>query len=176
MEQLCDFRGLPPQDLAQDQRCALARREVLEGRYEREADRVLGDGGVGGVGQWFEPGRFGFGVEVLFYWCLRRAQVHRARAALRALQHVQADIGGDAVEPRAQGRALFEAVERAPSAHEGFLDRILGVERRAEHPVAVRGQLGPMLLELAEVRRGRCRGLVHRQGCYASLRHRRHVP
>src|SRR5439155_13031395 len=56
----------------------------------------------------------------------------------------------DAVEPGAQCRAALEAVEVPPRAQERVLDGVLRVERRAEHPVAVRGQLAAMLLQLAE--------------------------
>ena len=80
----------------------------------------------------------------------RRAEVHRARALLAAVERVDADVRGDPVQPRAQAVAL-EAVEGAPGAQHRVLDGVLGLERRAEHPVAIGGQLAPVLLELTEV-------------------------
>ena len=91
-------------------------------------------------------------------------EVHRPRAALSALQHVEAHVGRDAVEPRAQRRAALEAVEAAPRADDRLLDGVLGLERRSEHPVAVAGQLDAVLLELV---RDRSRGSIGHT-CHAS--------
>ena len=64
-------------------------------------------------------------------------EVHRASAALALGEHVQAHVGGDAVQPRAQRRAALEPVAWLPGAQQRLLDGVLGLERRAEHPVAV---------------------------------------
>jgi hypothetical protein len=85
---------------------------------------------------------------------LRGAEVHRPGAALAPLEQVEADVGRDPVEPRAKRRAALESVEVLPGAQERLLDGVLGLEGRPEHPVAVRGQLATVLLELAEGRRG----------------------
>ena len=77
-----------------------------------------------------------------------RAEVHRRRAALAPVQHVEADVRGDPVEPRAECGAAFEAVVRAPRPQERLLHRVLGLERRGEHAIAVGDQLAPVLLEL----------------------------
>jgi RNA polymerase sigma factor (sigma-70 family) len=79
----------------------------------------------------------------------RRPEVHRTRAALPARQHVEAHVRRDPVEPRAQRGAPFEFVVVPPRADERLLDRVLGLERRGEHPVAVRRQLASMLFECA---------------------------
>lgn len=55
---------------------------------------------------------------------------------------VEADVGGDAVEPGLHARALVEAVEGLPGAEHGLLDGVLGVEDGAEHAVAVAGEEG----------------------------------
>src|SRR5262249_17330122 len=60
----------------------------------------------------------------------------------------------DPIKPRPKRRAAFEAVEAAPRADERLLHRVLCLERRGEHPVAVRLQLGAVLLELLLERRG----------------------
>ena len=41
---------------------------------------------------------------------LGRSHVHRSRPPLAAAEHVEADVGGDPVEPGAQGRAALESV------------------------------------------------------------------
>ena len=66
-------------------------------------------------------------------------------------EQVDANVGGDPVEPRAQFPFLFEAREAAPNAKQGLLKRVLGVVQRTEHPVAMRMQAGAIGLdELAE--------------------------
>jgi hypothetical protein len=80
----------------------------------------------------------------------RRPEIHRARPPLAAVEHVEADVRRDPVQPRAQAGAALEAGEAAPGADERVLHRVLGLERGAEHPVAVRGELSAVLLELAE--------------------------
>ena len=77
-----------------------------------------------------------------------RAEVHGPGAPRCGPEHVQADVRGDPVEPGAQRRAALEAVDAAPGADQRLLYRVLGLERRAEHAVAVGGQLAAILLEL----------------------------
>ena len=101
-------------------------------------------------------------VQVLDHRRAGRPEVHRPRAPLAAAQHVEADVRRDPVEPRPQRRAPLEPVVRAPGAHHRLLHRVLGLERRREHAVAVRGQLLAVLLELrADIDLGR-----HRRRCY----------
>src|SRR5919202_5027915 len=76
------------------------------------------------------------------------AEVHGAGAPLLSLEHVEADVGGDLIEPRAQLRAAFEAIEVAPGSDQRLLDGVLGLEAGPEHAVAVGGQLGAVSLEL----------------------------
>ena len=78
----------------------------------------------------------------------RRAEVHRPGAALARAEHVEADVGRDPVEPRLERRPALEALVAAPRADERLLHGVLGLERRAEHPVGVRGQRRPVLFEL----------------------------
>src|SRR5207248_1922474 len=85
-----------------------------------------------------------------FDWLAARAEVHRPGAALLALQHVQAHVGRDSVEPGAHRRAAGELLAVAPRPYERVLHRILGVEGRGQHPVAIRGQLSAVGLELPE--------------------------
>ena len=77
----------------------------------------------------------------------RTREVHRTGPAVATVEHVEAHVGGDAVEPRPQLRAALEAVVGAPGAHHGLLHRVLGLERRTEHPVAVGGELAAVPLQ-----------------------------
>ena len=68
--------------------------------------------------------------------------------------------------------AALEAVEAAPRPHHRLLHGVLGLERRAEHPVAVAGQLDPVpfqpqfqLLRTVRV------GAAGRVGCYLGVCH-----
>ena len=129
---------------------------MLQGGDEREADRLVRDGNLGrvafgrerGFRDRLDPGHLRQRVQVRCDRLARRPEVHRPGAAVAGAQHVQADIRRDPVEPRSQRRAAFEAVEISPRADERLLDRVFGLERRPEHPVAVGGQLAAVLLEL----------------------------
>src|SRR5207302_8377834 len=104
----------------------------------------------------------GAGAQVLLQGLLRRTEVHGPDPPLLALERVEADVGRDPVEPGADRGPTLEALAAAPGADEGVLDRVLGVEGRTEHAVAVGSQLGPVLLQLPEGGRGECR-LLHRE-------------
>ena len=67
---------------------------------------------------------------------------------LLAAEHVEADVRGDAVQPRLHRGAALEAAVRTERPEERFLDRVLSLERRREHPIAVRDEIGAMLIEL----------------------------
>ena len=131
-------------------------REVLESGDEREADRLARDGHFRRVTfrRHDEAVRHGLDPRHLRERAADRAvrvprgpEIHRTCATLSPVQQVEADVGRDAVEPRADRRAALETVEAPPGADKRVLHRVLGLERRAEHPVAVGGQLGAMLLE-----------------------------
>ena len=155
VEQLGGLTGLPAKHLAQDQGGPLARRQVLERGHERQAHRLVGDGSLGRVGldggvggDRLDPGDLGKRVEVRGLGRAGAAEVHRACAAGAAVEHVEAHVRGDPVEPRAQRGAALEAVKAPPGADHRLLHGVLGLKRRGEHPVAVPGQLGSMLFEL----------------------------
>ena len=116
-------------------------------------DGVLGRVALGrdhDVGDRLEPGDLGPDLADRPVRVPVSAEVHRPRAPLLAVEHVEADVGRDPVEPAAEGRAALEAVEAAPRAQERVLHRVLGLERRAEHPVAVRGELPAVALQVVE--------------------------
>ena len=149
-QQLGHLAGLPPQDLAQDEDRALLRRQELQRGDERELDRLLRRGELRGVAvgghdarvlDRQDPGLLHERRAERRRRGRRGPEVHRARAPLRALEHVEADVVGDAVEPRSQCLARIEPVGRAPRADHRLLDRVLGLGARPQHPVAVAGQL-----------------------------------
>ena len=72
----------------------------------------------------------------------RRAVVDRQHPLRPALDQPQAAVRRDPVQPAPQRAAPLEAAEPAPAAQQRVLERVLGVVQRAEHPVAVRVQLG----------------------------------
>ena len=78
----------------------------------------------------------------------------RRLAAPPLLDHPQADVRRDPVQPGTSSRPRLEAADAAPGAQHRLLQRVVGVVQRAEHPVAVhvqrrrsgRGQLHERLL------------------------------
>jgi hypothetical protein len=142
---------------------------VLEGGYEREADRLAFNRHLGRIpnelrGNRFEPGGLDSRVQVRFQRFHGRAKIHRPDPTLLVVQCVDADVGRDAIEPRLDGRPAFKTIAVAPGADEGVLHCILGIERRPEHAVAVRRQGRSMLLELGQRGRGQ-RGVRHSADC-----------
>ena len=159
VEQLRDLAGLPSQDLPQDQHGPLPRGQVLQRRDEREADGLALLGELGrvarplhrqhaAVGDRLEPGDLRERLAERPVGGSRTPQVHGAGPAFATLQHVEAHVRGDAVQPGAQRRPGLEAVEPPPRPEQRLLDGVLRLEGRAQHPVAVRGQLHPVPLQL----------------------------
>ena len=68
------------------------------------------------------------------------------------LQHVEADVGGDPVEPRSQPGSVLERRQRPPGAQHRVLNGVLGFVYRSEHPVAVAGQLAAVGAPAARAR------------------------
>ena len=147
----------PVEDVAQDQDRALARRQQLDRGEERQLDRLARDRRpcrarpraarsrrAGG------PGRAGARAP-------RRATGASATGEppVGAPDRVEADVRGDPVEPRPEGRRAVEGLAGAPRPQEGLLDGVLGLLERAEHPVRVHVQLAPVAARRG--RRRRCR-------------------
>ena len=136
-EQVSDLGRLPAEHLAEDQHGALARRQMLQSGDEGEPDRLVRDGDVGRVPfgcqrvlrNRFDPGHLGQCVEVRRDRLARGPEIHRPGAALAGVQHVEADVCRDPVEPRAQRRAALEAVQAPPGAQQRLLHGVLGLER-----------------------------------------------
>ncbi len=169
VEQLRNLRSLPSKDFAEDEHRTLTRWQLLQRRDEREADRFTLDNLVGGVclrrdqlvRDRLDPSLVSRNVEVGLERLECRPQFHGPKAPPCALEHVEADVGRNAVQPGTHRRAPLEAVAASPGAYEGLLHRVLGIEWRPEHPVAMSRQLCPVPLHLPEFRRGRNSGLLH---------------
>ena len=157
-EELGDLGRLPTQDLAQDQDCSLPRRQMLQRGHERQANglascrdlaRVILGGEHPLVGDGRHPGVLGQHLpEEVLLGRRRRTQLHGPGSPLTTPQHVETHVGGDAVQPRPHARASLEGVGGAPRPYERLLHGVVGLEGRAEHAVAVPGQLSAVLLEL----------------------------
>ena len=141
VEELRDLGRLPAQHLAEDEHGALARRQMLERGDEGEPDRLARHGDVGRVSVSGNDERrpASGSIQVTSGSVSPGARrgcpagprsIGRARRS-RPLEHVEADVRRDAVEPRAQRRAALEAVDAPPRAQEGLLDGVLRLERRA---------------------------------------------
>jgi hypothetical protein len=101
-----------------------------------------------GVGDGLDPGLLGHMGTQVAPRRRRWPQVHGPRPPLWTAEHVQAHVGGDAIQPRPQGRPALKAVDAPPGPHHRLLDGVLGLEPGAQHPVAVAGQLLAVRLEL----------------------------
>ena len=181
VEQLGDLVGLPAQHLAQDQHGPLA-------RAAGAAARRRTPGGSTRARRPRRPGRrpparrrpSGTGSTQAALGQRRPQRRCRADRAgprsigrarrWRPLEHVEADVRRDPVEPRPQRGAALEPVEAAPGPHERLLHRVLGLERRAEHPVAVAGQLDPVPLEVMRPHRDGTRCQVGHEDLFSAVR------
>lgn len=153
----------PAEHVAQHDHRPLAGRQHLQGGQVRELDRLalerrcLGPGAAGlqvveqpvgirlhprhgGQRRWARAGCVGLGA----------GGGHQPRPAALGPQEVQAHVGGDAVQPRAErprsaGRAGgargIECGAPRPRPHDRLLDEVVGIVDRTNEPVAVDVQL-----------------------------------
>src|SRR5437667_8002829 len=77
----------------------------------------------------------------------------------------EADVRGDGVKPRGELRARLVAVGAFPRAQHRFLDRVVRVVERTEHPIAVQVERPAVWLD-----QERERLLVHRLGALIGRR------
>ena len=120
--------------VAQHEHAALARRQVLEGRDERQSDRlgrfVAGLGPERDVADAVEQH---VRVRLQPYRLAEAGGLgrldHRSllRTASAVAQRVQAPVGRDAVQPDTQRGALLEPIQAAPRRDEGLLHQVLRV-------------------------------------------------
>ena len=149
----------PAQDVGQQQHGALARRQLLDRRDERETDGlaqlVAGVRPCGGIRQALQLG-VGIGLDPQRF-CIRpplrplgRRAVqlvgHHPAAPRTARHHVEGHVRRDPVEPVLDRGARLEVVEAPPRPQHGFLDRVLGLVQRPEHAIAVQLERAAMRL------------------------------
>ena len=152
-EKLSDLDRSPPQDFPQEQHRALTGRQVLESCDECDSECLPARRQLGGIIGW----PCGVAVaERLAPQLLRQplgvrrgvptflSEIHREGPPPSGFEHVQAHVGGDAVQPRPKCRSTFEPVVAPPCPDDRLLDGVLRVELGAQHPGAVSGQLGPV--------------------------------
>src|SRR5919109_1307550 len=119
-ERVSDLSRRPPQDVTQDERRALPRRQQLHRGDERQADRLSP------LGLRFR--RLAF--EQLVRIRLQIAVDRRGLPAAALLDHPQADVRRDPVEPRRELGARLEPTDAPPGPQHRLLKRIVGVVDR----------------------------------------------
>ena len=87
----------------------------------------------------------------------RRAVVDRQHPLRTLLERVEAYVRRDPVEPGAERASGLESREAAPCPQQHLLQGVVGIVRRAEHPVAVGVQLAAVRLDQLRRRSARCR-------------------
>ncbi len=159
LQRLRGFRRRAPQHIDQQQDRPLLRGQMLERRHKREAnafaqERPFGGIGVGGnhrvLRNRFQPvaaRQIGERIVDAARW----AVLHGTKPAVSAAEFGEADVGRDAIKPGPQRGAPVEPLQRLPGADDGFLNRVIGVRHRAEHPVAVPGQGRPVRFQFRDV-------------------------
>src|ERR1700682_5483914 len=155
-EELGDLLSLPSQDLAKDEGRSLARRKVLQRGHEGEPNGLARHGELRritlrrkqAIRDGLEPGCLRERVQIRFHRRASGPQIHRPCPPVASLQHVEADVGRDPVEPGTQRGPTLEAFQSSPGSQQGLLYRVLRLERRAQHAVAIACERGTMLFEL----------------------------
>ena len=153
---------LPAQYVGEDQRGPLAGGQVLEGGDEGQADRLPVLGHLGRVGVLGNDRASGIGVTQVASGSIGPRKdspegesgpisMGRARRCTLRSMSMHTLVAIRYSHERRTGPTL-EAVGVAPGPHHGLLHGVLGLEPRAEHAVAVAGQLPA---ERLQVRRGR---------------------
>ena len=140
------------QHLAQQQDRALGGREVLERRDVGKLDafsprvRRLGvERVVGLVGPRLEEEVLGVGAAQVGGLGEAGAEVGAEDPGRPALRLPDAGVGGDPEQPGPHRAPTLEPRPALPGADQGLLQRVLGVVRGAEHPVAMSQQLAAMV-------------------------------
>ena len=138
-----DLGGGEAEHLEEQERRPLVARQVLQGRDERQLHRLalLGARRRARRGTGPSQATSVTGTSPAVTRVARGPEVDGQRAAAAGVDEVEARAGGHRVQPGAQRAPALERAELAPGAHQRVLQCVVGVVRRAEHPVAVRVQL-----------------------------------
>jgi hypothetical protein len=156
----------------------LVRAQVLKGGDERELDtlalfvagfrrRPPGRDANRIVGVRLEPGRLGDRGAGRRARLSRRAEIVREHPSAASPQLSQADVRGDRIQPRPGRAGVTQPCYPAPRPQQHLLHRVVGVVYRAEHPVAVRVELGSVWLN--EIREIAVRRSICSQRCSTTI-------
>ena len=138
--------GRPAENVAQHERGALAGRQQLKGGDECQFDGLAFDHDGLRADFWVVAGDdlvqqpVGVGLQP---WDLGE-RVQLGHLPRTAPDRVQADVGGDAVEPGPDERLALEALAAAPRPQVGLLHGVCGLVEGRQHAVAVDVQLAPV--------------------------------
>jgi hypothetical protein len=80
-----------------------------------------------------------------------RAVFNRPDAARPGGNGIEADVGGDPIQPCSQRGAPVEPIEATPRPHHRVLDGIFGIGGGPEHAIAVASEGGAVRLELSGI-------------------------
>src|SRR5215467_13719890 len=144
-ERLADLGVAEAKHVVEQQGGALTRRQALQGGDEGKADLLPADDFVLGahrpgevvIADRLHPGQLRLGRCERRTGPRRGAVTGRVTARLACPQHVEADVGGDPVEPRGEGPRPVVRAKPAPGPLQRVLNRVLGVGARPEHAVAM---------------------------------------
>ena len=147
LERLGGLLRREPEHVTRDQRRPLPRGKVLERRNERQLECLAPLVARLGRGVAVLDPRVGIRLDPQRRLPLLGLVVDRQDPLRASGDRVEADVGGDPVQPRAQRAASAEPGQASPRAQERVLERVVGVVQRAEHAVAVRVQVSALLLD-----------------------------
>jgi hypothetical protein len=133
VEQVGDLARRPVEYVTQHEHGALLGRQHLHRGNERQADCLPRLGDIVRLRRGAAQRAVGVRLEV---------GVDGRGRATALLDHAQAHVGRDPVEPRGERRARLEAADAAPRPQKRLLQCVVGVVDRAEHAIAVDVQRG----------------------------------
>ena len=181
LQHRCDLARAEAHHLAQNEHCALRRGEVLQRGDERELQPftlLIARFGIHAprrdpqrsTGIRFDPRRFDLRHAGR---CMRRGgltKLVRQHALAPPFEFGEAYVGRDRVEPRAGRTRIAQAGGAAPSAQQRVLQRVIGIVHRAEHPVRVRMEFGPVTFDKNRKLRTLVRSRLAQDFCSTTIR------
>jgi hypothetical protein len=164
LQHRCDLTRAEAHHLAQDEHRALRRGEVLQRGDERQLQPftlLIARFGIHAPRPdahrfariRFDPRRLDLRHAGRRMRRGGRTELVRQHALAPPFEFGQADVGRDGVEPRASRTRIAQAGGAAPGAQQHILQRVIGIVHRAEQPVTVRMELGPVTFD--EIRKVR---------------------
>ncbi|MNN12967.1 hypothetical protein D3C81_1259810 [compost metagenome] len=138
-----DLLGGPFKYILQNEYRALPRRQALQESYEAQLKGISADEPIlritSKVGRRPDPGRVRQSVARRSDGDGRVEQVNGKRAAFGLSQLVQAQVGGNPIDPSFEGRILSERAPTLPYPNTRLLNGIVRIVHGAQHSVTERG-------------------------------------